>query len=71
MNTKTLAPDQALAEYNRLRDQARLRAETLRREAVNALLDDIGAATRRAGRAAARLLARQARHQRLRGSLEG
>jgi hypothetical protein len=70
MNTTTLTPEQALAEYNRLRDAARQRAIDLRREAVDGFFDAAGDAARRAARAAARLLARKARHQRLRTSLE-
>ena len=70
MNTTPLTSQQAMAEYNRLRDTARLRALELRREAINGWLDDLGQAALRASRAATRLLARKTRHQRLRLPLE-
>ena len=63
MITTTLTPEQTLAEYNRVRDAARQRAMQLRHEAIDSLLGSIGRAT-------TRLLARKARHQRLRTSLE-
>jgi len=70
MNTTPLTSHQANAEYNRVREAARRRANELRREAANAFLDGIGHAALRATRAATRLLARKARHQRLRAPLE-
>jgi hypothetical protein len=71
MNLTTLTPEQALAEYNRLHDAARRRAVQLRHEAIDSFFESLGGAARQAGRATARLLARKARHQRLRTSLEG
>ena len=58
-------------DYNRMMDAARLRANTLRREAIQQAWADAGAAARHALRSANRLAHALARHARLRSQHEG
>ena len=58
-------------DYNRMMDAARLRAHTLRREAIQQAWADAGSAARHALRSANRLAHALARHARLRSQHEG
>lgn len=58
-------------DYNRMLDAARLRAHTLRREAIQQAWEGADASARQALRAANRLAHALARHARLRNQHEG